>query len=395
MAAPADNVDQPRPADLSWQALNTRGIRGDRDRRPHARRAVILLIAVALLVGAWQLPSPTWACGWADNASTCVDTVALRPVDLAFDPKTSAVDDIALSPDGAQVLVAFRSNEPGTSGRRSGALLVFDVESGTQVNTIVQGEGILPTGPHYSTDAGMIAVWISTVDPAELRVVAPSEVHVFDAHNGSLLYAVEPEAFACPLGADLSFSLDGEAISCGATAYVRDEGASSASRVGESARYGDFNDLDVGRHSVFGRAAWTPSPDDPVWPLMVEYNVDSRFDGAINFRRESWDRKTTLSYPHRAVWEPTLMGLNGEADRLVLARTAAHPWWFAVLPRMLKPPGDMAVIDVDEEAFLETIDLAMAPEAGAWSADGSTFALLDKDLRLSVFAMPNEGPDQG
>ena len=355
-----------------------------------------MVIAVALLAVAWQLPSPAWACGWADKASGCVDTVELRPVDLDFDPMTSGVDDIALSPDGSQVLVAMRGKEPGSSGRRSGALVVFDVATGTQVKTVVQGDGILPSGPHYSADAGMITISISTVDPFESRVIAPREVHVLAVESGDLLHVVEPEPYACPAGSDLSFSLDGKAISCGTTAYVLgDEGTKAATRVGESARHGDFNDLDVRRDTAFGRAPWTPSVEDPVWPLMVEYDVNFRFDGAINFRRESWERKTTLSYPHNAMWEPSLMGLNGEEDRLILARTDTYPWWFTALPRMLTPPGDMAVIDVDRETILGTVDLASAPSGGSWSADGTTFVLIDENLRLTVFDMSPERIPKG
>lgn len=66
------------------------------------------------------------------------------------------------------------------------------------------------------------------------------------------------------------------------------------------------------------------------------------------------DEKSTLAHPSGGVWEPGLLGLNGNEDRLFVARTAEYPWWTALLPRMMRPPGDLAIIDVEQEAVLAT-----------------------------------------
>lgn len=348
-------------------------------------RVFVALIVAALLVVAWRSPSPTWACGLLDRSSRCEHMARLRPVNLGFDPSFEP-GDAALSPDGSEIAVALRSPGPNPAGETLSALLVFDVETGAQVRPLLAvDDGLVVFAPHYSTDGSQVAVLVAT---AQDDVVEGGSVLVLDAASGDVLERVgawtDPESVEAFRWDDcrnfeLSMSVDGQAVSCGFDGFLRSDGSPIKSHA-----YGEFNALMVRRSLAWGRLPFDPEFTEP---LQVAFDRDRQ---AIEL---GLGLANTREIPHSdpGPWRGALIGLSGNGEQLVVARRIDAPWWRDLGPRVVRPGGDLVLVDLADDEVVDRIALARRPRTGAWAPDASRFVVLDDDLVLTVIRAESAG----
>lgn len=336
------------------------------------------LIVAALLVVAWRSASPTWACGLLDRSSRCEHTVSLRPVDLGFDPSFEP-GDVAVSADGSEIVVALRSGGPNPAGDTLSALLVFDVATGAEVRSLITvDDGLVVFAPHYSTDGSQVAVLVATVQD---ELVESGSILVLDAASGEVLNragawtdpaSVEAFQWDDCRNFELSLSEDGNAVSCGFHGFLLSDGSPI-----EPHAYGEFNGLMVRRSLAWGRL-----PFDPEFTEAQRVAFD-RARQVIEIG-EYFTARQEIPHPDPGPWRGALIGLSGDGRQLVVARRIDVPWWRELAPRIVRPGGDVALVDIAGDEVVDRIALAKRPRTGAWSPDATRFVVLDDDLVLTV-----------